>query len=473
MASLEERPSFRRKPAAVRVDEFLARHFTRPAITWRQAFAILLPLMAENLFSNLFGLLNTAMISASGVTSLSAVSLVDTLNSFLYVLYTGISTGASVIVANYRGRHDAEKLHESSVQAVTSVTSFTILTTMVIVLFNAPLLRLLFGAAEAEVMTKARLYMLGTALTLPIIGVTSSTCGVLRGIGEGKTSLGYTLVATGKYVALNVLFLKVLKLGIPGLILSITLSRIMDLGILWLFLKRSHSQFVFRFREFFRINPAIVRSILRVGLPCAAESLFFTGGRVVTQAIIVPMGTYAIATYNISYSIMILSQILVGAVNTGMFTITGICIGSGREQDVRELTKSYFILNTILYTLGIGVIRLAFRGLVNFYHAPEEIIPTVFLCVMSSTIAQPIIHNFAFMLPNVFRAAGDGRFCTGASLIVMWLFRVGGGWLLGAHLGMGVVGIWIAMLIDWVVRACIFPARMRGSRWLRHKVLKD
>ena len=94
-------------------------------------------------------------------------------------------------------------------------------------------------------------------------------------------------------------------------------------------------------------------------------------------------------------------------------------------------------------------------------------------CVMSSTVAQPIFHNFAFMLPNVFRAAGDGRFCTGASLIVMWLFRVGGGWLLGAHLGMGVVGIWIAMLVDWVVRACIFPVRMRGDRWLRHKVLKD
>ena len=67
----------------VRADGFLTRCFTRPSITWRQAFAILLPLMAENLFIQMFSLLNTAMISASGVTSLSAVSLVDTLNSFL------------------------------------------------------------------------------------------------------------------------------------------------------------------------------------------------------------------------------------------------------------------------------------------------------------------------------------------------------------------------------------------------------
>ena len=456
-----------------RADAFLTRCFTRPSITWRQAFAILLPLVAENLFIHLFSLLNTAMISSSGVTSLSAVSLVDTLNSFLHVLYTGISTGASVIVANYRGRRDEEKLHEASVQAVTAVTSFTILTTLAIVLFNAPMLRLLFGAAEEEVMTKARLYMLGSALTLPILGVTTSVRGVLRGIGEGKTTLSYTMVTSAKYVLLNVLFLKVLSMGIPGLILSITISRALDLVLLHLFLKHSHSRFTFRFREFFHINPAVFRSILRVGLPCAAESLFFTGGRLVTQTIIVPMGTNAIAAYNISYSIMSLSQIPVTSVCTGMFTITGICMGSGREQDVKDLTKSYFAVNTLLYVLSFGAISLLFKSLVSFYHAPAEIVDTIFRCVMISSIAQPFIHNLAFMFPYVFRAAGDGTFCTVMSLIIMWLFRVLGGWILGSLLGFGVMGVWIAMLIDWAARAVVFPIRFRSGKWLRHKVLGE
>ena len=473
MADLTRRAREALAPALNRADVFLTRHFTRPSITWRQAFAILLPLMAENLFTNLFGLLNTSMISSSGVTSLSAVSLVDTLNTFLYVFYTGISTGASVVVANYRGRHDEEKLHESSVQAVTSVTGFTIITALVIVLFNAPLLRLLFGSAEQEVMDKARLYMLGGALTLPIVGVTSSVCGVLRGIGEGKTSLGYTMVGWSKYVALNVLFLKVLNMGIPGLILSISISRLLDPALLLFFLKKSHSRFVFRFREFFHINPGIVRSIMAVGLPCAAESLFFSGGRVVTQMIIVPMGTNAIATYNISYSLMAISQILVGSINSAMFTITGICMGNNRVQDVRELTRSYFVLNTILYTLGVGAMLLLFNTLVNFYNAPEEIVQTIFICAMASTIAQPIIHSFAFMLPNVLRAAGDGTFCTSVSLVIMWACRVLGGWILGSLLGLHVIGIWIAMIVDWVVRALIFPFRFKGTKWLRHQVLKD
>ena len=168
---------------------------------------------------------------------------------------------------------------------------------------------------------------------------------------------------------------------------------------------------------------------------------------------------------------MILSQIPVTSVCTGMFTITGICMGSGREQDVRDLTKSYFAVNTLLYVLSIGAISLLFRNLVAFYHAPEEIVDTIFRCVMISTIAQPFIHNLAFMFPYVFRAAGDGTFCTVVSLLIMWLFRVLGGWILGSLLGFGVMGVWIAMLIDWIARAVVFPIRFRSGKWLRHKVL--
>ncbi len=150
-----------------RADRFMTRHFTRPSITWRQSVTIVIPLIAENLFSTLFGLLNTGMISASGVASLSAVSLVDTLNTFLFVFYSGIATGACVVVANYRGRGSEAKLHEAMVQAVTSVTLFTVVTAVFVIIFNGQLLNMLFGAAEPDVMERAKLYMLGGAVTLP------------------------------------------------------------------------------------------------------------------------------------------------------------------------------------------------------------------------------------------------------------------------------------------------------------------
>ena len=134
------------------VIRLMDKHLSRPSISWQQSFAIVLPLVAEHLFTIIFGLLNTGMISSSGVTSLSAVSLVDSLNQFLFVFYTGIATGASVVVANYRGRSDQQKLHEASIQAVSSVTLFTIVTALFIIVFHRALLTLLFDSVEEEIM---------------------------------------------------------------------------------------------------------------------------------------------------------------------------------------------------------------------------------------------------------------------------------------------------------------------------------
>ena len=454
-----------------RVGRLLERWFTTPSINWKQSMDIVVPHVAEHLFSLLFGLLNTGMISSSGVTSLSAVSLVDTLNNFLFVFYTGIATGAGVVVANYRGRNDHEKLHLASTQAVTAVVSFTLFTSVFILVFHQPMLTLLFGAVEPEVMDKARLYLLGGSFTLPLVGFCSAVCGVLRGIGEGRTSLGYTVFSTVLYVALNILFLTVLDMGIPGLILSITVSRVCNVFILLGLLKRNHSRFVFRFREFFHIDTGILRSVVRVGFPCAIEQLFFTGGRLVTQTIIVPMGTNAIVSYNIAYSIMMINQAFATPMNSSMFTITGICMGHDRPQDARRLAKAYIGLNAVVFAVLFGVVLLFFSGLASFYNAPAEVVPLVLRCVIITGIAHPFMHPIGFTLPSVFRAAGDGLYCTLSTLAIMWIVRVFGGYVLGVWLGMGVMGVWIAMVLDWVVRCVMFPIRFRGEKWLKHKVI--
>lgn len=454
-------------------DRVATRAFTRPSITWQQSVSIVVPLIAENLFTTLFSMLNAGLISSSGVTALSAVSLVDTLNNFLFVFYTGIATGASVIVANYRGRGEEKRLHDACVQAVTSVTLFTILTMVFMLVFQQPLLQLLFGAVEAAVMEQAVLYMLGCAVSLPLLGVTTAVCGVLRGIGEGKTSLGYTIVSTLIYVGLSVVFIRVMKMGIMGLILAITLSRLINLPLLLRMMNRSHSQFRFQIQEFFHIDLHMFRGIMRVGFPCAIESLFFTGGRLVTQTIIVPMGTNAIAAYNIAYSIMQLNQVFVTPLNTAMFTICGICMGHDRPEDVRSLTKSYFVLDTGIYVVSLGLVLLFFDALAQFYSAPQEIVRLIYHCTLITGIANPILHNFGFMIPSVFRAVGDGKFCTVISLITMWVFRVLGGYVLGVVFGMGVMGVWLGMILDWIVRAIVYPIRFRGDRWLRHKVVEE
>ncbi len=77
----------------------------------------------------------------------------------------------------------------------------------------------------------------------------------------------------------------------------------------------------------------------------------------------------------------------------------------------------------------------------------------------------------AFVLPGALRAAGDVRFTMVVSIFSMWTFRILFSWILGAMLGWGAIGVWVAMLLDWVFRAALFLWRFFSGRWLRHAAL--
>ena len=87
--------------------------------------------------------------------------------------------------------------------------------------------------------------------------------------------------------------------------------------------------------------------------------------------------------------------------------------------------------------------------------------------ILSHGIAAVLIWPLAFTLPNTLRAANDVKFSMVVSILSMWVFRIGFGYLLAKFLGMGVMGVWIAMYIDWAVRTVCFIFRYRSARWHR------
>ncbi len=449
----------------LRADGFLSRHFSRPSITYKDSAHILLPIIAENAFLTVFGLINTAMISSAGMASLTSVSLVDSLNIFLQTFYMGISTGASVIVANYRGRGEKKLLHDASVQSVVIVTLTAIVTTLLIFLMNRPLLTLLFGGAEKDVMSKALLYLLGSTVTLPLMAMVGAVGGVLRGIGEGRTQVYITVVNSVLYLLSNILFLLVLEMGILGLVISISVNRIAGVCVCLFFLKITKSNFSFQCKELLRVDFRMLKKILFIGLPASAESLFFNGGKLVAQSIVVPLGTNPTAAYNVSIHNMGLSQIFSMSISRTIYTIVGICIGANRKQDIKGLVKSYVLLNSAILACFTALFFPCFSLLMKLYHVPSELHKTIYICVAAGIIVQPVINSLGFLLSDVIRAAGDGIFCTLVSLASMWLCRVAFAWLLGTVLDYGVIGVWMGMVLDWLVRSLIFSLRYKGTRW--------
>jgi Na+-driven multidrug efflux pump len=200
--------------------------------------------------------------------------------------------------------------------------------------------------------------------------------------------------------------------------------------------------------------------------------MFFHSGKIITQVFIVSLGTYAIATNAIGGVLAGLSQIPANALALTLITVVGQCIGRRHIADARKLTKSILWISTGSFVL-MGLLILAlFRPLVAMFHPPEEIVPDIYTITLINLFAQVPLWAISFLLPAALRAAGDARFTSVTSMISMWMFRVVLGYIFGIVLGYGIVGIWVAMNIEWGVRGSVFLWRFIGQKWYSHRLVE-
>lgn len=435
--------------------------------------ALFLPILVDQAFVVLLNLLNTAMISSSGVEAVSAVNIVDSLNLFLVNAFIAVATGGAVIVAQYRGAENSKMVTKAAAQAMTAVTSLGLLLGGVLIIFHTPVLNLLFGQAEALVMEYATIYMIGSCATYPLFALYQSVVASLRGVGDTKASLYLSLILNGSYVLCNLLFITVLDLGIYGLIASLVIARLLGTICALLYMLRKSEALIITKSDILHIDFSFQKRILTIGVPFAAEQLFFNGGKLLTQTFIVQLGTLSLTINAIAGTLLCLTQITGAAMSLAIITLVGQAMGQRKVDDARKLVKSCLLFTAI--TMGImGLVVLAlFTPLVSLFSPPDEIISSIFWILLICVVIQPASWGLSFALPSALRASGDAKFTSIASMCSMWALRVVLGYLLGIVFGFGIMGVFVAMYTEWHVRAVMFYLRFRGNRWYQHNLIAD
>lgn len=454
-----------------RIDRVLARFLSGKSISYQQIITIILPLLVDQAFITLLGLLNTAMISSSGTQAVAAVNMIDSINLFLLNVFVAISTGGTVVVAQYKGIGDDQTVTKAAAQAVSMVSIVSFLIGLTVVLFHNPLISLLFGGAEQGVLDNARVYLIGSCLTYPFFAIIEAVCGALRGIGETKSSLLLTIITNGTYVLLNVLFINILKYGVIGLVMSMFLSRAVGMTCSLVYIMKIHKTLSFHWKDVLHIQIPLMHKILFIGIPFAAEQMFFNGGKLLTQTYIVGLGTNAQFVNAVSSSISSVFQIGASACNLAIVTVVGQCIGRWDIEDARKYHHSFLLLGTAFMVLTELMLLPFLNPLIYFFTPPAEIVPTVKIILLIVGIAYPIIWPSSFITPSALRAAGDSRFTSLSSMMTMWFVRVVLGYILGVLLPFGIAGVWSAMVFEWFVRGTVFRLRLHGSKWYRHHLI--
>ncbi|MFB6465489.1 MATE family efflux transporter [Cytobacillus sp. Hz8] len=449
----------------------LDKYLTGDSLNYKQVIALIIPILVDQAFLIFMSLLNTAMISSAGVAAVSAVSMVDSLNIFLVNVFIAVATGGTVIVAQYKGSRNAAMVSKTATQAISAVTIFSLLISAFVIIFNEPTLKLLFGKVDLDVFQNAKIYLIGSCISYPFIAIFQAVSGALRGVGETKPCLSLSLLMNLTNTGLNVLLITTLHMGVIGLVISTIVARVIGMLASITYIKKYNRTLSFKFRNALRIDFTILKKIMFIGLPFAAEQLFFNGGKLLTQTFIVQLGTLALTANAISNSITLLFQIGPNSLSISILTVVGQCMGRRNIGDARKFIKSFIGLSSILYVVTSAILLPLFPALMKMFSSPDEIQHTIFILVLITAIAQPILWSPAFVLPSALRAAGDSNFTSITSLLTMWLFRVVSGYVLGITLGFGITGVWLAMIGEWAVRGIIFEWRFKGNKWYAHKLV--
>lgn len=454
-----------------RTVSLLDKYFTGESIDYKEIIAIILPVFVDQAFLILMSFLNTAMISFAGVAAVSAVSMVDSLNIFLINVFIALATGGTVIVAQFKGSGNIGMVSKTATQAITAVTILSVLVSALMIIFNMPVLNLLFGRAEADVFQNAKIYLIGSCISYPFIAIFQAVCGSLRGVGETKPCLNLSLVMNVTNTLLNVLLITFMDMSVKGLVIATILARMLGMIASLIYIIKYNETIRFQLKSTLKIDFAILKKVMFIGIPFAAEQIFFNGGKLLTQTFIVQLGTLAMTAYAIVNSIALLFQIGPNALSIAIVPVVGQCIGRRNILDAKKFIKSIIGLSIVLFLIAPAILLPFFSLMMKMFHPPEKIIPTIFAMTIISAVAHPILWSPSFIMPSALRAAGDSNFTSIASLLSMWLLRVILGYILGITFGYGIIGVWVAMIIEWGMRGLIFGWRFKGKKWYAHRLV--
>ncbi len=459
-------------PQGSRADRFCGRILSSELFTYRQVFGMLIPLILDQISINLISVLATSMISASSQDSVSAVSLVNPAIMLLTALYGAIASGGAVIVAQYKGRGDEERVRLSAGQSLLAIFLAALLCSVLLIAGARPLLGLLYRDLDPAIMEKAVGYMRGFSCSLVPYSIYAAVFAAFRGAGATKVCMGMSITMNAIYLVASILFLNVLRLDIAGTALAYNVARIIGAVMSLVLITRPGSVVCIKLRHVLTIHKPILRSITRLAVPFGVEQVFLNGGTLLVQTYMVRLGSLAVAANAVGNSAFLMLYCTGTAVANLTITLVGQCVGRGDGKLARQYTRGMMLMGTAASLASIILFLPWMNALLSLYDPPADTLWMVRQLLWIAMAGMPFFWALSNVLPNALRAAGDAAFTTGVSLVSLWVVRVGLGYVLALPLGLGVSGVWVAMVLEWAARGLVFLLRYRGEAWLNKKTLE-
>ena len=434
---------------------------------------LLIPVVLEQLLNSIMGTADTMMVSNVGSAAISAVSLVDSINVLVIQAFSALAAGGAIVCAQYIGQRNKEKANESARQVLFIITAISVAVSLICLVFQKPLLRLIFGSVEAEVMRASEVYFFYTALSFPFIAAYDSAASIFRAQDNTRGPMTISMISNVMNIAGNAIMIWVFHMGVAGAALSTLISRIFCAVVVLIQLRKEREGQEIVVRDYFKIRPnwSMIKRILGIGIPSGVENSMFQLGKLAIQSTVSTLGTAAIAAQAMTNILENLNGIAAIGVGVGLMTIVGQCLGAGRKDEAVYYIKKLCVIAEIVVLTSCLIVFALTKPVTILGGMEKESAVMCFHMVMWITIMKPLVWTMAFVPGYGLRAAGDVKFSMITSCCTMWGCRFCLCVFLIRVMGFGPMGVWIGMFADWTVRSIIFTWRFHSRKWLQHKVI--
>ncbi len=443
----------------------------KPLFSKRDLLWLVLPLGVEQLLNMTVGIADTVMVASVGEAAVSGISLVDNLNNLIIFVMAALSTGGAVVISQYMGRGELKNARESAKQLLYVAFAVSVVITIPVMIFREPLLRLLFGAMEDDVMQNALIYLLITAASFPALALISAVSAIFRSMGISKVSMLASLLMNIINIGGNAILIYGMQWGAMGAAVASLASRAAAAVLLLLLIRDVRNPIYVRNLHKIKILPQTVKSILKIGIPSGLENGIFHLGRVMVQGLITVFGTASIAANAITGNVLSIVQVPGSAMSLAIITVVGRCVGAGDYKQATFYTKR---LLTIEY-IAMGALSIAMfasaDALTQVFGLSREATAMSVEILEWAALFTALVWPIGFSLPSVMRASGDVKFTMVVSIASMWSMRIGLSYLFYYVFGLELIGVWFAMFADWIVRSVCFILRYRSGKWKLKRVI--
>lgn len=434
---------------------------------------LLIPVVLEQLLNSIMGTADTMMVSNVGSAAISAVSLVDSINVLVIQAFSALAAGGAIVCAQYIGQRNKEKANESARQVLFIITAISVAVSLFCLVFQKPLLRLIFGSVEEKVMRASEIYFFYTALSFPFIAAYDSAASIFRAQDNTRGPMTISMISNVMNIAGNAIMIWAFHMGVAGAALSTLISRIFCAVVVLIQLRKEREGQEFVVRDYFKIRPnwSMIKRILGIGIPSGVENSMFQLGKLAIQSTVSTLGTAAIAAQAMTNILENLNGIAAIGVGVGLMTIVGQCLGAGRKDEAVYYIKKLCVIAEIVVLTSCLIVFALTKPVTILGGMEKESADMCFHMVMWITIMKPLVWTMAFVPGYGLRAAGDVKFSMITSCCTMWACRFCLCVFLIRVMGFGPMGVWIGMFADWTVRSIIFTWRFHSRKWLQHKVI--